>query len=287
MNKRENKLWNIVKYSLEKHYNYICTNPNSKRKKLRKGFINIGIGGIIPDVIGIREIGNRFEPRIEIIAVEVKENLPIYREREMDQVKRASIFAHKVFLAAPREFKPKEIELAVEKRIGLFEINLNSKKLKLILPSPLFEPQETKVIELMRKLEFFKCTICGCYCNKNLLKFTGYRPLHTFSDKKTIKFVKFICERCATKIYDLHSKNLKEKFLEEWKFRRISKKLEKFFIKTKNFVSKQDLSKNTNKINKIEEQIKDIKKRLRDSFNKKLEKIKKQLRKIKKSLKSI
>ena len=162
MSKRENKLWNIVKYSLEKHYKYTCSNPDSKWKKLKKGFTNVGIRGIIPDVIGIKEVGNRYEPKIEIIAVEVKEEQPIYREREMDQAKRASMFVHKVFLAAPREFKPEEIELAVEKRIGLFEINQKSKKLKLVLPSPLFEPQEIKVIELMRKLEFFKCTICNC-----------------------------------------------------------------------------------------------------------------------------
>lgn len=287
MSKRENKLWNIVKYSLEKHYKYKCSNPDSKRKKLKKGFTNIGIGGIIPDVIGIKEVGNRYEPKIEIIAVEVKEEQPIYREREMDQAKRASMFAHKVFLAAPREFKPEEIELAVEKRIGLFEINQKSKKLKLVLPSPFFEPQEIKVIELMRKLEFFKCTICNCYWNKNLLKFTGYRPLHTFSSGKTTKFVKFICEKCASKIYELLSKDLKEKFLEEWKFKRIAKRLEKILFKTKNFVGKQEFLKIINRIAKIEQQIKSAKRRLRDSFNKKIEKLKKQIRKIKKSLKAV
>ena len=65
--KQENKLWNKVKHSLERHYHYTCSNPHSKRKKLREGFVNIGLGGIIPDVIGIRDIGNRYEPKIEII----------------------------------------------------------------------------------------------------------------------------------------------------------------------------------------------------------------------------
>ncbi len=52
--KQENKLWDKAKYSLEKHYGYICSNPHSERKKLKAGFINIGLGGIIPDVIGIK-----------------------------------------------------------------------------------------------------------------------------------------------------------------------------------------------------------------------------------------
>ena len=120
--KQENKLWDKAKDSLKKHYKYICSNPNSKRKKLLKGFVNIGLGGIIPDVIGIKDVGSRYEPKIEIIAVEVKEDLPNYKERHMDQVRRASIFAHKVFLAAPREFKSEEVELAVKERIGLFEL---------------------------------------------------------------------------------------------------------------------------------------------------------------------
>jgi len=112
--KQENKLWGKAKHSLEKHYHYICSNPHSKRKKLREGFINIGLGGIIPDVIGIKDIGNQYAPKLEIITVEVKEDLPNYRERHMDQVRRAAVFAHKVFLAAPRKFTPEEVGLAVE-----------------------------------------------------------------------------------------------------------------------------------------------------------------------------
>ncbi|MGB8225379.1 MAG: hypothetical protein WCE45_00735, partial [Sedimentisphaerales bacterium] len=202
--KQENKLWNKVKHSLEKHYHYFCSNPHSQRKKLREGFINIGIGGVIPDVIGIRDVGNRYEPQIEIITVEVKENLPNYKERIMDQVKRSSSFAHKVFLAVPREFKPEEVERAVKERIGLFELDPARRKLKLIVPSPPFEPSDSKVIRLMRRLEFFKCCICHCYWNKNLISNWGYKPTHVFAKNKKSKFDMFICEKCAKKLYNLH-----------------------------------------------------------------------------------
>ena len=236
--KKENTLWAKAKHSLERDYGYICSNPHSKRDKLKRGFINIGLGGIIPDVIGIKDIGNQYEPKIEIITIEVKENLPNYKERHMDQVRRSSIFAHKVFLAAPREFKPEEVELAVKERVGLFELNPDKQKLKLIVPSPPFEPAENKVIELMRRLEYYKCGVCNCYWNKNLINITGYRPMHAFSEDENTKFVKFICEKCSSKLYDLHHKNLKEKFAEEWKFTKLKKKVDSVTFQFKKAKSK-------------------------------------------------
>jgi hypothetical protein len=283
--KQENKLWNKAKFSLEKHYHYICSNPHSKSKKLKEGFINIGLGGIIPDVIGIKDIGNRSEPKIEIITVEVKENLPNYRERHMDQVRRASIFAHKVFLAAPREFKPEEVELAVKERIGLFELNPDKNKLKLIVPSPSFEPSESKVTELMRRLEFFKCSICGCYWNKNLKKITGYRPRHDFSEKTKLKFEKFICEKCSDKLYDLQSKDLRHKFTEEWKFKKLNKRVDRANLRIKKSADKKDILRIKNNFYKQDDKIKTAKRDIRESFNKKIKKLNDELRELKRRLK--
>lgn len=286
--KQENKLWGKAKYSLEKHYRYICSNPLSKRRKLKEGFINIGLGGIIPDVIGIKDIGNQYSPKLEIITVEVKEHLPNYRERHMDQVRRSSVFAHKVFLAAPREFTPEEVGLAVEQKIGLFELDVKRNKLKLIVPSPTSEPSEGKVIALMRRLEFFKCDICNCYWNKNLSDITtGYRPIHYFSKDKQQKFVKFICNKCSKKLSDLHLGDLRERFVEEWKFKRFSKGLEKLSLKAKLLADKKEISRLKKKIKKQDEYIKNNRRNLIDSSNKKIRKLSDQLRRLKKSLKAI
>ncbi|MCX5867061.1 MAG: hypothetical protein NT009_06185 [Proteobacteria bacterium] len=288
MKKQENKLWNKARYSLEKHYKYICSNPNSKNSKLKAGFINIGIGGIIADVIGIKDIGNHFEPKIEIIAIEVKENLPNYRERHMDQVRRASVFAHKVFLAAPREFKPEEVELAVKERVGLFELNPEKRKLKLIVPSPPFEPSESKIIELMRRLDFFKCTVCNCYWNKNLITIDGYRSTHVFSNNiKPLRFNKFICDKCSSKLFKLHSKDLSNKFAEEWKVKRINKKTEKIDLRTKKLAEKKDISKINDRLSKEDEKIKNMRRYFKELFNKRLKSLNKQLNKVRRGLKSI
>jgi hypothetical protein len=285
--KQENKLWDKAKYSLEKHYDYICANPHSKQRKLREGFINIGMGGIIPDVIGIKNIGNQYEPKIEIITIEVKEDLPNYRERHMDQVRRASIFAHKVFLAAPREFEPKEVELAVREKVGLFELNPETKRLKLIVPSPPYNPSESKVVELMRRLEFFKCCICNCYWNKNLLNITGYRPSHVFSKNKEYKFVKFICEKCAEKLYDLHFKDMKKKFAEEWKMKKIKNQVDKVGAKAKKLAEKWEIIKIKSRLSKQEDNIKQTKKYLRETYNKSMNRLIRQFRRIRKGLKSV
>jgi len=286
--KQENKLWSKVKHSLERHYKYICSNNHSDRKKLKqRGFINIGMGGIIPDVIGVKDIGSQYEPEIEIIAVEVKENLPNYRSRHMDQVKRAAVFAHKVFLAAPREFRPEEVELAVKERIGLFELNPNQRRLKLIVPSPSFEPSEGKVMELMKRLEFLKCSICNCYWNSNLINITSYRPMHVFSATNKTKFVRFICENCSDKLYELHSRALRSKFAEEWKFKRLSKKIEKVGLRRRELASKKDLLRVSRKTLKVQEKFQKAKKDIRTSVNKKFKGLKKKIEKVRKRLKSI
>ena len=127
----EKKLWKIVKEGLEKkEYGYICSNSEAEWKKLREGFLSMGIGGVQADVVGFKDVGTFRQPKLEIIAVEVKPDLPNYRQRHIDQAKRCSFYAHKCFFAAPRELKPKEIEIAVNSGIGLFQIDVENKRLK-------------------------------------------------------------------------------------------------------------------------------------------------------------
>lgn len=258
----ESKLWGIVKERLEKKpFKYICSNPHSRNKKLRKGFITKGIGGIQADVIGIKDIGNYFQPKIEIIAIEVKPDFPNYRQRHMDQAKRASLYAHKCFLAVPREFKPEEIELAVKVGIGLFEIKLDRKKLKLVLPSPDMSPDEAKILRLMRALEFYRCAICGCYWNRQFVRI-GYRSLHYFSEKDIIRFYKFICDKCTEKILMSLTRPLKNIFAEDWKTRRLENKINRINKNIDKLRGYQE-RRLKRRYGKLAREIKKIKRRLR------------------------
>ncbi|MDP2649344.1 MAG: hypothetical protein Q8P10_00715, partial [bacterium] len=192
----ERKLWKIVKEGLEKkEYKYICSNPDAKRAKLREGFLTMGIGGVLADVIGFKDVGTVYQPKLEVIAVEVKPHFPNYRQRHIDQAKRASFYAHKCFFAAPREFKPEEIEVAVNSGIGLFQIDVKNKRLKQVAPPQPMYPHETDVVRLMGRLNYFKCTICDCYWNGEFAPI-GYRAQNYFSRKVSNKFYKFICSTC-------------------------------------------------------------------------------------------
>jgi len=197
----EKKLWKIVKEGLEKEYGYICRNPEAKSKKLREGFLSIGISPILADVIGFKNIslkgiGMPLQPKLEIIAVEVKPDLPNYHQRHIDQAKRYSLYAHKCFLAAPREFKPAEIQIAVNSGVGLFQIDIKNKELKQVVPAKPMEPDEMNVSRLMDRLGYLKCTICNCYWNKEFVS-SSYRPRHLFSKKFSVEFYGFICDTCA------------------------------------------------------------------------------------------
>lgn len=282
----ENKLWKIVKEGLEKkEYGYICANLEAKWKKLREGFLSMGISGIQADVIGFKDVGTFYQPKLEIIAVEVKPDLPNYRQRHIDQAKRASLYAHKCFFAAPREFKPEEIEIAVNSGIGLFQIDIEKKRLKQITPSVPMNPDEINVTRLMARLWYFKCTICGGYWNGKFVPI-GYRPRNYFSKKSQVKFFKFICSTCSQKMFKILSPELRTRYVEEWKMRRLLKKQEAIEERLKKFYLTAD-RRLRRKGNKFERQLKNIKRYLRERISQRHKKAIKEIRSIKRKLKSI
>lgn len=303
----ENKLWKIVKEGLEKkEYGYICSNPESTLKKLKDGFLSMGIGDVQADVIGFKDVGTFREPKLEIIAVEVKTDLPNYRQRHIDQAKRCLFYAHKCFFAAPREFKPKEIEIAVNSGIGLFQIDIENKRLKQVAPPAPMHPDETNVVRLMDRLGYFKCAICDCYWNKEFVSI-GYRPKNYFSRKFSVKFYKFICNICAQKLFRMVSPELKRKYIEEWKAKRLIKEQIKELKnryteewKIKRLIRKQKALEERlkrfylitdrrlrRKGNKLEKQLKNIKRYLRERISQRHKKAIKEIRSIKRKLKSI
>jgi len=282
----EKKLWKIVKEGLEKkEYSYICSNPEAKWRKLKAGFLCMGIGGVQADVIGFKDVGTARQSKLEIIAVEVKPNLPNYRQRHIDQAKRASFYAHKCFFAAPREFKPKEIEIAVNSGIGLFQIDVENEKLKQVAPSVETNPDEINVIRLMDRLGYYKCAICECYWNREFAP-TGYRPKNYFSQKSQIRFYKFICKTCLQKIFKMLSPELRKRYAEEWKIKRLIRKQEALEKRLQRFNLTAD-RRLRRKGHKIESQIKNIKKYLRGRISQRHKKAIQEIRSIKRKLKSI
>ena len=140
----------------------------------------------------------------------------------------------------------------------------------------------------MRRLEFYKCSVCSCYWNKNLTKIKGYRPTHIFSKYTKSKFVKFICKKCSDKLYDLNIRALRNKFLEEWKFKRVNNKVEKIESRTKNSAKEErDILRIKKRLLKQDDKIKKTRRQLRELLNKKIKKLTKQFGRVRSGLKSI
>jgi hypothetical protein len=195
---REKRLWYVVKRCLEKRYGYICSNPYYPG--LSSGFIDTGIAGARADVIGIKDFKGYYEPKLELIAVEVKDWQDNYTAREMDQAKRASKFAHKCYLAAPRQFKDKELRLAVDKGIGLFEI-VERRALKERLPSPSGNPEDGEVLEILAMLGYYRCSICRCYLNTYFIpKGSWFYPHNKLAEGREKNRWRFICAACRERL---------------------------------------------------------------------------------------
>jgi len=198
---RERKLWYVVKRCLEKQYNYICSNPYYP--ETRPGFIDTGIAGLRSDVIGIKDFKGWYEPKLELIAVEVKDWQDNYTAREMDQAKRASKYAHKSYLAAPREFKDKELGLAVNKGIGLFEI-VKRKTLKERIPSPLSSPEDGDLLDILAQLGYYRCSICRCYLNyKFTRKGNRFYSRNKLEEGRERLRWRFICDVCQKNLRNI------------------------------------------------------------------------------------
>jgi hypothetical protein len=195
---REKKLWYIVKRCLEKEYGYICSNPYYR--STRKGFIDTGISGARADVIGIKDFKGYYEPKLELVAVEVKDWQDNYTTREMDQTKRASMFAHKCYLAVPRVFKDNEVARAVKTGVGLYEI-VDRRALNERLPSPSGNPEDSALLEILAQLGYYRCSTCGCYLNTHFIpKGNGFQPHNKLAEGRQMTRWRFICEVCQKKL---------------------------------------------------------------------------------------
>jgi hypothetical protein len=182
---------------------------------LDKGFLNTGIERVRADVVGFKEVGGFHRSKIEVIAVEVKNWQWKYTKANIDQAKRASVFAHKCYLAAPRKFSPDEIESAVEKDIGLFEIR-NRKKLIEILPAPIANPDEHKITSLLNHLHYYKCSICDCLINSKLLEVRGFYVYNKYTEDEYDWKWQFICSTCLKRIRERLGVARKEDTAELW-----------------------------------------------------------------------
>ncbi len=122
------------------------------------------------DVVGLKENHGDLESMSEIIAIEVKEEKASFLQA-VGQTCAYSIYAHRCYLAFKKrntnEFTYDEIDIADQLGVGLIEVKSNT--CNVISTSKLFSPQERYVLQILKKLGYFKCVLCrGTYHMKDI-----------------------------------------------------------------------------------------------------------------------
>jgi hypothetical protein len=168
-----------------------------------------------PDIVIAVDTGSSKTPDIELWVVEVKKK----NEKILDsltQTLKYSLFAHRCHLAVrfgkkSKGFSSEDIFLAESLGVGLIEFRYD--KVNMVNFSKKFNPILSKVDEVMKKLDFIKCNICGNYVNidkigkkYNVNLFAGWLNQGKLDSRK-IRYSKGskrstnICEDCFNNLF--------------------------------------------------------------------------------------
>lgn len=115
------------------------------------------------DVIGLRDSGGRLSGRTEVISLEVKRGTQPFAT-SIGQASGYSIYADRCYLAEyrPRGFTDDEKVIAQRLDVGLIQISGTQRiRIREVLSAPLREPLEGLRLEVIEKLQYSLCNVCG------------------------------------------------------------------------------------------------------------------------------
>jgi hypothetical protein len=211
---KEKDLYPKIQQCLESPpYNLITKNPNARWQKWREiGFIGAGLvktagtKGLIADILALRQDVDPYGfTRLEIWAVEVKPELPKYKLYHMNQAKGASLFAHRIYLAAPRKFTQQEKETALELKIGLFYYDTANADLQEVVPSPINTPDSKHTFRVLVNLGYRLCSICNRWYPETETQWTRIKSPSKFwvEPNSNRDLCIYICQGCRDIIREI------------------------------------------------------------------------------------
>lgn len=114
------------------------------------------------DVAGVRNIGSKYADSIEVTCVEVKDSASV-KFSDVTQAFGYSAIAHRVYLAHTAPLDENWERFLRRLGLGFLEIEGMRKGVIERVPSNHFNPNEANLLEFLRSLWIFKCSICGVY----------------------------------------------------------------------------------------------------------------------------
>lgn len=123
---------------------------------------NIGTGQRRIDVAGVKNVGNRFEDDIEIVAIEVRDR-PIVSDADISDTAKYHNCAHKCYLASTAAMTEKIKKHAERANVGLLHLD-GSKTPDVILDLPPREPGDySEMVRFLESFQIVKCSLCGFF----------------------------------------------------------------------------------------------------------------------------
>ncbi|MHA2135905.1 MAG: hypothetical protein ACW99J_18765, partial [Candidatus Thorarchaeota archaeon] len=149
--RRESDLYPPISSFLTRHFRCFATGES-------RGSGHVGRA----DVVGVRDLGGKTMPDIEMIAVEVKWSTRNFC-KNLGQALGYSLFADKCYLAIPldkgKSFTLEEKEMATHIGVGL--INCGGKRIREVLASKSHNPIASLRTRVLWNVGYTLCGICG------------------------------------------------------------------------------------------------------------------------------
>jgi predicted nuclease of predicted toxin-antitoxin system len=183
---------------------------------------NMGTKHRRADVVGVKNVGNRFEDDVEVVAIEVKDKR-VVSVQDFDDAAKYQQCAHKCYLATTAEITDECIRWAERKNLGLLQLQKGKKPKVLRHPIPK-QPDYKEMLAFLESFEIVRCSICGCFFERfvrseekyqsffemkraayfNAMKNTSYDPLN-FKEiphlSPEYKIYRYICYPCLEELF--------------------------------------------------------------------------------------
>ena len=176
--------------------------------------INMGTKYGHIDILGLRERRSDFASQTELVAVEVKRGGSGFLSF-IGQTIGYSLYAHRVYLAWEKNngesFTFEEIDIASKFGVGLLSISKEG-EITRITSSAEFAPENYHLLQVIRKLGYFECTICRSYYPEEFFVRINKRGLINMEEEPSYrgKLNKAIVERKPALYWLYHLAEIRE-----------------------------------------------------------------------------
>lgn len=172
LNLSEKQYYNTVRKWLEKQGYYCGGNITIRGKE--NYYQDIGTKQRRIDVAGVKNVGNKFEDDIEIVAIEVRDR-PVVSDKDISDTAKYHNCVHKCYLGTTAQMTSEIKKYAERANVGLLQLSKDKPPEVLHHSSPRKPEDYPEMIRFLESFEIVKCSICGCFFERFVRTDEGYQ----------------------------------------------------------------------------------------------------------------